>query len=147
MKERKAVLTPRPEAPTRRLWISVFLVGLLSACASAPPATPEEQIRQRAQERWQALIKGDFERAYTYLSPASRAVVPYERYRGSIGGAVVWKGAEVVDVRCETLEKCIAKVKVLTEPVIFRQRFGTIETHLDETWLLDKGQWWFLFKL
>jgi hypothetical protein len=74
-------------------------------------------------------------------------VVPYATYRGRIGGAVTWKSAEVASVKCETLEKCTVQVKVTYQPMVYRSAIGTIERFLDETWVVDEGQWWFVYRL
>lgn len=130
---------------TRRMLPAVATVALLGACAGTFKSTPEELVRERAAKRWQALIAGDFQKAYEYLTPGSRAVTPYAQYRARIGGAVTFKSAEPVSVVCETSEKCVVKVKVRYEAVLLRPRLGTIERYLDETWLQDAGQWWFLY--
>jgi len=128
--------------PARRLLLAAAAAALLAGCASTP-STPEQAVAARANARWQAQIAGDFEKAYGYLSPASRALTPYTVWRGGIRGFTNWKSAEVVSVTCETSEKCIARVKVVHEPVMLRRSLGSIDSAVDETWLLDGGEWWF----
>ena len=129
-----------------RALAAVLVAALVAGCATVP-RTPEDQVRARAQARWAAQLAGDTRKSYEFLSPGSRAVVSYERYRARNAGAVTYKSAEVASVVCETSEKCVAKVKVSYEPVLIRPRMGTIESYLEETWLVDGGQWWLLFKL
>lgn len=129
-----------------RALAAALVAALVVGCATVP-RTPEDQVRARAQARWAAQLAGDARKSYDFLSPGSRAVVSYERYRARNAGAVTYKSAEVVSVACETSEKCVAKVKVSYEPVLIRPRMGTIESYLEETWLVDGGQWWLLFKL
>jgi hypothetical protein len=119
-----------------------LLVALLAGCASMGSSTPEETVRQRAQARWDALLAGKFDQAYQFLSPASRAVLSPERYRGSFGGAAAWKAVRVESVSCTQPDRCIASIKVTYEPNLRRGRLGTIDTSVEETWLLDAGQWW-----
>ncbi|NWG73170.1 MAG: hypothetical protein HXY24_00930 [Rubrivivax sp.] len=133
------------DALTRRALVAALLTGALAGCASLS-GKPEDVVRARAQARWDALLKGDYERAYGYITPGGRAVVPYATYRGRIGNAVTWKSAEVASVTCETLEKCTVKVKVTYLPAVRRAAIGTIERFLDETWVVDAGQWWFVYK-
>ncbi len=129
--------------PSRRLLVATVAAALLAGCGSLfAPATPEQAVAARAHARWQAQIAGDWEKAYGYLSPASRALTPYTVWRGGIRGFTTWKSAEVVSVTCETSEKCIARVKVVHEPVMLRRRLGSIDSAVDETWLLDGGEWW-----
>lgn len=133
--------------PSRRsLCVRTILTGLAvtvlaSGCATGP-ATPEDAVRARAQARWDALIGGKLEQAYGYLSPASRALVPFERWRAGIGGMATWKGAKVFSVKCGHPDRCTATIKVTYEPVLRRSALGTIETSVEEVWLLDAGQWW-----
>lgn len=129
----------------RRTLVVALIGGMLAGCASLS-RKPEDIVRERAQARWNALLKRDFERAYGYISPGGRAVVPLATYRGRIGTAVAWKSAEVSSVTCETLEKCTVQVKVTYLPAMRRAAIGTIERYLDETWVVDAGQWWFVYK-
>ena len=134
----------QPQAAHTR-WVALGAMALalgLSACASFAPQTPEEAVKQRAQVRWNSLLKGDLDKAYGYFTPAYRGLTPLDQYKASVGGGAVWKGAEVVLVTCEP-EKCMARVRIDAHPVAtlgFGR--GPISTHVDETWLLDQGQWW-----
>lgn len=126
------------------LCLSIALAGCAGLGAKA---SPEEQVKARAQERGDAIVKGDRARAYTYFTPGYRAAVPLDRYQASIGKAVQNIGATVESVKCETLEKCIATVKVETKPLVVPGFTGTITTYSDETWLFEAGQWWYFQKL
>ncbi len=137
-------MKPRPSLPRYRTLIAVTMAALLAACATTPPLTPEEAVAARAQARWQAQLAGDLEKAYGYLTPASRALKPLAVWRGGIRGFTTWKSAEVASVTCETSEKCVARIKVVHEPIMLRRSLGSIDSAIDETWLFDDGQWWFL---
>lgn len=132
---------------TWRNMAAVCLLVSLTGCASFAGRTPEEQVKVRAQERRDALVKGDLDRVYQYFTPGYRGTVSLDRYRESIGKAVVNVAASVESVKCETLEKCIAQVKVETKPLAVPRFTGTITTYSDETWLLEAGQWWYFQKL
>lgn len=114
----------------------------LSACASLGGNVSEMQVRQRASERWQALVAGEFTRAYGFSTPSYRAVISADEFRNRNGGAVKREGSEVVAVKCPETTRCIATVRIDFRP-LFGGRFGDkINTHIDETWLLEDGQWW-----
>jgi hypothetical protein len=132
---------------TGRKLAAVCLMVSLAGCAGLGPRTPEQQVKARAQERRDAMVKGDLERVYQYFTPGYRGTVSQERYVGSIGKSVVTVAATVETVKCETLEKCIAQVKVETKPLALPRFTGTITTYSDETWLFEAGQWWFFQKL
>jgi hypothetical protein len=125
----------------------VFVLASVAGCASFAPRTPEEIVKARAQERRDALVKGDMERAYRYFTPGYRGTVTLDRYRNSVGNASVTVGATVESVKCETLEKCIASVKVEIKPLVVQRFTGSITTYSDETWLFEAGQWWLFQKL
>lgn len=117
-------------------------VMTLVACASMGSKTPSELVQQRAGERWQALIAGDLSKAYSYTTTGFRALVSLEAYRGRIGSAAKWVGAEVNKVDCAEAAKCQVKIRLDFQPVIGGKPSGSsYSTYLDETWLLEEGQW------
>lgn len=140
-------MKPSLSKTTRRHALLAAAVAVaLSGCALLTPQTPQERLRARAQARWDALLAGDFDRAYAYLSPGSKVGVTPARWRASLGGAAAWKHAEVAGVDCESSEKCIVRVRIEYTPLLLRGRLGTIDTHVSETWLLDSGQWWYVHR-
>jgi len=139
------VTKPAPRYPAWGIHmgaLSLCAAMTLSACASLGGNDPEAQVRQRASERWQALVAGEFTRAYSYSTPSYRAVVSADEFRNRNGGAVKREGSEVVAVKCPETTRCIATIRIDFRP-LFGGRFGDkINTHIDETWLLEDGQWW-----
>lgn len=121
---------------------AALAASFLAGCASLAPAPPEERVRARATERWQALVAYQMDKAYAFTTPAYRAVTSFERDRARYGSAAQWLGAEVIRVNCEP-EKCTARVRIDVKPIV--PGFGgktTLSTHADEIWLLVDGQWW-----
>lgn len=144
--------SPVKPGRTRRLrpvalWLSLSAALILSACASLGGGTPQEQVRQRATERWQALVGGQFSSAYSYNTPGFRAVVTPDGYRNRIGSSVIWVGAEVIGVNCSEVDKCLVRVRIDFKPVLGSMNDAKVSTHLDETWLLEDGKWWFFQKI
>jgi len=140
----------RPARSHRARWKSLC-VGVcasitLVACASLG-GKPEEQVHQRATERWQALVAGQFSSAYSYTTPGFRAAVSPDSYRNRFGSAITWLGAEVIRVNCSEADKCVALVRIDYKPVTGRQSAPKISTHVDETWLFEDRQWWFFQKI
>ena len=138
-------LSPRTPVPARRRALTAAaLAGVLTlaACASTP-ATPEDQLRQRAQARWNALVANDFAKAYTYAPPSFRAVTNPQDYRTRFGPAASWKSAWVHDVTCEA-ERCTVSVRVTlnVRAPQFATKLPNIETYTQETWVREDGQWW-----
>ncbi len=124
-------------------WFSLLLLSTLVACANlGGTAAPENVVRQRATERWQALVAGDMNQAYGYNAPSFRAVVSSDGFRKRFGNAGTWVGAEVVAVNCPDAAKCMATVRIDFKPAFSRRSGDKISTHADETWVLEDGQWW-----
>lgn len=126
----------------RRCGLLAVAALALAGCAALTPRTPEEIVAQRVEERWDALIKGDFDKAWTYTQPAYRAIVKQADYRKSFGVAGQWRGVQVHGVECEA-ERCTARIRlttrVLTPPFQGQEVAGVI----DETWVREDGNWWY----
>ena len=123
--------------------LATFCAVLTLGCSSLETKPqPEVVVKDRAHARWQAMAKGNFQLAYDFFSPAYKAINSYENFRGKLGASVTWAGAEVVSVACKP-ESCIATVRIEGKPLVGGRIGSTISTHVDETWLLDDGQWWF----
>ena len=76
-----------------RAILGVFAIAI-SGCAMLDTRPPEEIVKERAQARWSAMVKGDMKVVYDYLSPGSRAVVSAEAYASQFRVGF-WKAAEV----------------------------------------------------
>ena len=113
----------------------------LSGCAAFAPATPEQQVQQRATERWNALRASQWDKAYAFVIPSFRSTMSEERYRERFVGVPKWKSAEVLSVKCESGEKCVATVRI---EAMYGARDGlkNLTTEMPETWLLEDGEWW-----
>ena len=94
---------------------------------------------ERAQQRWNALVKRDLETAYQFISPAGRSLMSLDDYRPRIN-AVYWRGAKVKEAVC-AVETC--EVTVLLDMVAEGVKFTN---PIKETWILDAGKWWFVYQ-
>src|SRR5271157_5887126 len=82
--------------------LGVALAGLaIAGCASlSATSAPEEKqkvVAERAEARWQLLIKGDVAGAYQYLSSGSKAATSVAVYSGKIKPGM-WRKAKVDQV-------------------------------------------------
>jgi hypothetical protein len=128
-------------------WIGAVAVLALAGCATvggpatlskeSPPEVKREAVAARAQGRWDALIKGDLNAAYAYLSPATRATTPLDVYKAKhkVG---LYRKIKVDSVDCEG---AVCTVK-LTLTYDYKRRFKGIETPLVEHWVIEDGQAW-----
>jgi hypothetical protein len=121
---------------------AIAALGLaIAGCATVPPPKTAEQIVvERAQGRWDALVKGDLEAAYRYLSPGSRAVITPAAYKDTIRQGF-WQSAKVQKAVCATSDSCEAHVAIE-----YAVRGAKVATPLTETWIKQDAEWWFVQK-
>ncbi|MEO8101075.1 MAG: hypothetical protein ABI790_01025 [Betaproteobacteria bacterium] len=128
------------------LWVQVVtgmvLAVILSACAGIPDVkmTPEQAVMSRAQERWDALLAAQFDKAYAYISPAGRLSLPLDVFRSRISSAS-WRGAKVTRAVCEP-EVCDVTLQLDVNVLPNLPYTQTI----NEKWILDGGKWWFVYR-
>lgn len=133
------------------LWargVAVAAGAMLAACATMGGVTAESPLEakqaavtERAKARWQAVIDGEVEKAYGYLSPGSKAVTTFDNYRARarLSG---FRAADIESVACET-EACKVKVRV----VLDHRLMTGLTVPVEETWVLENGQYWYVWRL
>ncbi len=128
---------------SRRLGVIALALGTLAlaGCAALAPSTPEQIVKKRAAQYWQARIAGKYEQAYQLSTPSYRKLKTAEQFRMQFGAGVSVQAAEVASVVCEP-QKCTAKMKISATPSLPGLKLGTIPLYMDEVWLLEDGQWW-----
>ena len=121
----------------------VSLVGCVGAGGLAQQDNVETLIASKANARWQALIEGRLETAYSYETPEYREVYKFSQYRRKVHGVGVWKKAQVKKVSC-TENKCIASIEVYVTIVVGRG-FENVNSsdQFEENWVQDakSGDW------
>lgn len=124
----------------------LLLVGvavMMVACATVAEQPAEEVVVRRAQMRWDALVAGQVEEAYGYLSPGSKAKWNLPEYKSRIGSGL-WRGARVMRAECSA---DLCNVYVMVD---FRYRRPGVnvvaETAVPETWVKEDGVWWYVPK-
>jgi hypothetical protein len=135
----------------RLLWargVAVSVGVMLAGCATVGGVTVESplQVKQaavteRAKARWQAVIDGDVEKAYGFLSPGSKTVTSLENYRAR-ARLTGFRAADIESVACET-EACKVKVRVLLD----HRLMPGLPIAAEETWVLENGQYWYVWRL
>ena len=132
----------------------VLFAAAIAACAGmggvttdSPPEVKVAVVKERSQARWQALIRGDLDAAYAYLSPASKATTPIEAYRRQVRPGL-WREVNIDSVECKA-ELCIVKL-VLTYDIprgpMSPKTVNGIETPVSERWVIENGSAWFVYR-
>lgn len=114
--------------------------GMARLSADSSPEAKREAVTARAEARWQALLKGDLDAAYQYLSPGSKAAISLAAYKATHNTSI-YRAAKVDKVTCEG-----AACKAILTIRYDYQRFKGVETRLTEQWVIEGGQAWILVR-
>jgi hypothetical protein len=104
------------------------------------PAAKQKVVAQRAEARWQSLIKGDLDAAYAYLSEGSKATTPLDVYKSKFRLGR-WRQAKVEKVECEA-EVCKVEMQITFDHRLMKG----IQTPLNENWIIEKGSAWYVYR-
>jgi len=132
----------------RRVGQATVAVVLAAGCAAiggnltsdTPLETKQAVVRERAEARWQAIIKGNYPAAYAYLSPASRGVVSAGTFEARQKGVVTYTGVKIDTVSCEAAA-CKVKLWLTYNHKVMKG----VTTPAEESWIIDGGQAWYVW--
>lgn len=119
--------------------ISAACLALLAGCSSFATREPEVDVRERAQARWDALVTGNWEKAYSFATPAYRKAVDLFGFRGRSAPAAKLKSADVVSAKCKDAT-CDVTMRIGFAPL--QRGYPETFTDLEERWILEAGEWW-----
>lgn len=117
---------------------AVVAMGL-TGCATVV-RSDRDIVAERAQERWNLLVKNDFAAAHGYISPAGRELVTPEAYASSLRKNF-WTGAQVGDVVCKQPDAC--EVDVWIE---YQHMGRPMRSPVHEKWVRQRFNWWFVLE-
>ena len=121
------VSTPRPES-------------------SKNPASSEDVLKQRAEQRWNLLIQRDGAKAWDYLTPGYRATITRDAYAMSMNNRPIrWTSVEATKVSCDQPDNCTVFITVGFDLKV-PGTGGTSSSFapLRERWLQVQNQWYYL---
>jgi len=125
---------------------SLLLALGLSACASiggvsesSPPEAKRAALIERADGRGAALVRGDLDGAYQYLSEGSKAVISLDNFKRRMG-LVPFTAYRIDDANCEG-GNCTVRSKLT-----FNHRMMKgVTTPITEVWVIENGRPFFVF--
>ena len=132
--------------------LAYAMLSALPGCAILQPEDSEKWrasqrpvLKARAEARWDALIKGDIEKAYIYTTPEYRAVVNLQQYKGKYGRVLDWRGARVVDISYDVPTVATVSVEVTYRIGLPGMAGELIETQkaISEKWIYKNREWWY----
>jgi len=125
-----------------RLLIATCVLPLFAGCAGLGlGGSPEDIVRKRASDRIDVLMVGDYEKSFTYVAPALRAVTDWKDHAFRYAGIRNWTNAEVGEVECEE-SRC--EVEVLVTYQMARYKAKNTRP-LKEVWIAVDGRWYLYY--
>ena len=124
---------------------------VLAAAAGAQTEMPrdlEAQLVERVKARWQALAKRDFDRAYTFQSPAYRSVFTEKMYLQQPAPTLEREltSVEILNYDAAAAVASVA-VGVMSRPVKQTSAAAAAiqarPVRIIEQWILRNNSWWF----
>lgn len=130
--------------------VMLLCLAIAGGCTSIKTLDETERTRlvERASERWKALEVRDWNTAYSFLSPAYRAVFSDEMYSRGFSYMVEWEltSVEFLHYDAPAAVASVA-VRVMSRPVkqtsAASVAIGTVPTRVVEQWILSDGEWWY----
>jgi predicted small secreted protein len=124
------------------VWLAASLAGCASMSGGGKDLAEAKQslVAERVNARWNALIKGDLEQAYTFMSAGSREAMPLEVYKTKIKPGM-WRAVKIDSMDCDA-EICRVKMTLTYD----HRMMKGIQTPFQETWTLEKGNAWYVYQ-
>jgi hypothetical protein len=126
--------------------LAVAFVVVMSGCATmggltkdAAPEAKSAAVTERVKARWAAMIDGNLDLAYTFLSPASKEIVPLAAYKQQARGSG-YRAIKVESVECDG---AVCKVRVVL--TYDHRLMKGMMTPLDEKWVIEEGKAWYVW--
>ena len=126
--------------------ILLALAAAVAGCATTSGVTPAASaeakrvaVLKRADARGAALVKGDLEAAYAFLSEGSKAVISLDNFKRRMS-LVPFTAYRIDEASCET-ESCRVKSKLTYDHRVMKG----VTTPITETWVVERGDLFFVF--
>jgi hypothetical protein len=153
MKQQSQVGRIRKWGAAGGLMGSAGVLAVIAGCATmgglskdTPPEVKAAAVKERSNARWTAIINGNKDEAYKYLSPGTRNLISLEQYKARVQ-AIGYKSVAFEKVECEP-EVCKVGLMLTydyTPPKGVVSAKG-VTTYVEETWVLENGQAYFVWR-
>jgi len=130
----------------RYLAMAAAMTLLAVGCASTAPSSPEDVVKQRAEQRWEAIFAREYGNAYEFYSPGYRSKYSATDLEIALRVQKVrWISADYVDQSC-TEKACTLRFNLgykVAAPVPGVDVWSGWDT-IEEQWIKTSGEWWYL---
>jgi hypothetical protein len=128
--------------------------GAVDSSQQAKPALPagtklpaafdakDRALEARVEERWAAVIKRDFAKAYGFETPDYKKKNSARQYAGKFGDAVDWHKATVKTIRYDRPNEADVVVSLDYSFELPRGEPARTTGDIHDRWVLVDGQWW-----
>lgn len=116
-----------------------IIITSLSLGLAGCQLSDDSAVAAASQKRWDALIAGDTEQAYSYYTDTFQQATSYEHFKNQVHGTGLWSRAKVTKVACEPSGKrCKVDVDV-TVTMKMRGLSSPVDTtdRVSEVWVKD----------
>ena len=128
-----------------KLTIIGSIVFLLASCSVKETV---DDIDKKAIERWNALIEGDYKKAYSYIAPSYKQLEDFSAFSNRMNVAqlhITWNKVELNNKKCEP-EVCEVNLKLNYTYQFPKRSMGeaTATTDVKENWIKSDEKWYYL---
>jgi hypothetical protein len=115
--------------------------------AAQPPLSPQEaakleRLRERAQQRWNALVARDFAKVYTFETPAFREAHTAAEHAREFGGRVRWHLAHIKDLGYHPPDEAEVVVSLEYSFPLPTDDWARTTAEVREKWIFLDNEWW-----
>jgi hypothetical protein len=121
------------------------LASLMGACAttsvstSSSPEARRAAVLARADARGAALVRGDLDGAYAFLSEGSKTVISLDNFKRRMS-VVPFTAYRIDNATCDA-DNCKVQAKVTYDHRVMKG----VTTPITETWVVERGGVYFVF--
>ena len=114
------------------------------AAAPGVALIEEAELRARIQARWDAAIKGDFAKAYSFEAPAYREAVSFDDYAFRMGHKQVrWHMATLKELRYDRADAAEAVISLeYSFALPGGDQIARTRGDISERWIRIGDEWW-----
>ncbi len=127
------------------LVVTVFLLSTGCATFGGVDTRSDEYIAKRAEQRWKALVEGEFKKAYEFESPGYRKAKSLKYFKKQFGGWVEWTGATVKGIKRKSDD--VAEVRIQLEYESYQKWSDSMQksaSNFSEKWIYTDRNWWYV---
>lgn len=144
---------PESQSPSSEHQSDSPLLSDIRSAGGAVPSEPGkgevvavEVLRQRAQDRWGAMIDRNFHRAYEYCSPAYRALFSPKQFAAKFGlTKLAWESVTVHTIHKESDVAAKVEIQLFAKAYVpDTEQSLPVSTIFSESWVRSEDQWWYV---